>query len=182
MEIDEAISKRRTIQNFSKKKVASEIIDKAISAANKAPCHKLTFPWRYRNINKETRLKYALIVIEKKTTGQNTSEKMMNKIKSKLLDPSDLIVVTQIKSSSVIRQKEDYAACCCSIQNLSLSLTGQGVGMKWSTGELTTIDSTYILLNINKDIEDIIGFLWIGYGECPSEIHRPKLNDIYFKQ
>ena len=79
MEIDEAISKRRTIQNFSKKKVDPEVIDKAISAANMAPCHKHTFPWRYRNINEETRLKYALIVIEKKSSTLIKSPKMILK-------------------------------------------------------------------------------------------------------
>lgn len=32
--------------------------------------------------------------------------------------------------------REDYAACCCAVQNLCLSLHSQGLGTKWTTGEL----------------------------------------------
>ena len=30
--------------------------------------------------------------------------------------------------------KEDYAACCCAVQNLCLSLHSEGIGTKWTSG------------------------------------------------
>ena len=55
MEIVQAIKKRRTVHIFSKKTVPIELIDKAIVAANQAPCHRLTFPWRFTNIGMKRR-------------------------------------------------------------------------------------------------------------------------------
>ena len=61
MEIAEAIKKRRTIHIFSKKSVPSEVIQKSIVAANQAPCHRRTFPWRFTNIGiKKRELLYQL--------------------------------------------------------------------------------------------------------------------------
>jgi nitroreductase len=30
--------------------------------------------------------------------------------------------------------REDFAACCCAVQNICLSLHAQGIGTKWTTG------------------------------------------------
>jgi nitroreductase len=44
--------------------------------------------------------------------------------------------------------QEDYAATCCSIQNMMLALHSQGVGSKWTTGAVTR----------TKEIADLIGY------------------------
>ena len=59
-----------------------------------------------------------------------------------------------------------------------LSLAGDGVGSKWSTGKLTTHESTYEIARIDPIEEEIIGFIWIGYGEIPAPIKRPKISDV----
>ena len=61
MEIAQAIKKRRTIHIFSNKSVPREVIEKSIVAANQAPCHRRTFPWRFTNIGmKKRELLYQL--------------------------------------------------------------------------------------------------------------------------
>ena len=50
MEIAEAIKQRRTIHMFSKKKVPKVVIERSILAANQAPCHRMTFPWRFTSL------------------------------------------------------------------------------------------------------------------------------------
>ncbi len=50
MEIAQAIKKRRTIHIFSNKSVPRAVIEKSIVAANQAPCHRRTFPWRFTKI------------------------------------------------------------------------------------------------------------------------------------
>ena len=60
-----------------------------------------------------------------------------------------------------------------------LSLAGDGVGSKWSTGKLTTHESTYEIARIDPIEEEIIGFIWIGYGEIHSQVNRPDIKTIF---
>ena len=55
MDIAQAIKKRRTIHIFSKKSVPKEIIERSIGAANQAPCHRRTFPWRFTSLGMNKR-------------------------------------------------------------------------------------------------------------------------------
>ena len=103
----------------------------------------------------------------------------LKKIKDKILNPSHLVVATQVCSDDQVQKLEDYAACACAIQNLSLSLVSDGVGYKWSTGKLTTDPNTYQIAEIDPYEEEIIGFIWIGYGTEPPLIKRPLISTIY---
>ena len=103
----------------------------------------------------------------------------LKKIKDKILNPSHLLIATQVCSENQVQKLEDYAACACAIQNLSLSLVADGVGYKWSTGKITTDLNTYQIAEIDPRKEEIIGFIWIGYGTEPPLIARPLLNAIY---
>ena len=96
-----------------------------------------------------------------------------------MLNPSHLLIASQLCTNNQVQKREDYAACACAIQNLSLSLVEDGVGCKWSTGKITTDPKTYHLAEINPIEEEIIGFIWIGYGIIPPLIKRPATNITY---
>ena len=179
MEIAEAIKKRRTLHIFSKKSVPREVIEKSIFAANQAPCHRRTFPWRFTNIGiKKRELLYQLQLTLK--FGNNfIDESSLKKIREKMLNPSHLLIATQVCTDNQVQKLEDYAACACAIQNLSLSLVADDVGCKWSTGKITKDPNTYQIAQINSSKEEIIGFIWIGYGTEPPSIKRPLISTIY---
>ncbi len=179
MEIAQAIKKRRTIHVFSKKIVSNEIIKRSIVAANQAPCHRRTFPWRFTSLGKNKRELLLELRLSLKFSDKTIDKTKYKKIREKFLNPSHLLVATQVCSNNKLQKLEDYAACACAIQNLSLSLVGDGVGYKWSTGKITTDPNTYQIVEIDSSEEEIIGFLWIGYGTEPSSITRPLLNTIY---
>ncbi len=179
MEIVQAIKKRRTIYIFSKKRVPTEVIEKSIVAANQAPCHRKTFPWRFTSLGIHKRELLYKLQLSLKFGDKQIAENNIKKIKDKFLNPSHLLVASQVCSNNPIQKLEDYAACACSIQNLSLSLVGDGVGYKWSTGKITTDPNTYQIAEIDPFQEEIIGFIWIGYGTEPPLIKRPLLNTIY---
>ena len=67
MDTEEAILRRRTIHSFENKKVSEDLILKGIKAANHAPCHKLTFPWRYYSIGTKKRKQLLELAIELKS-------------------------------------------------------------------------------------------------------------------
>ena len=179
MEIAEAIKKRRTLHIFSKKRVPREVIEKSIFAANQAPCHRRTFPWRFTSIGiKKRELLYQLQLTLK--FGDTTIDEFsLKKIREKMLNPSHLLIASQICSDNQVQKLEDYAACACAIQNLSLSLVSDDVGCKWSTGKITTDPNTYQIAEINQREEEIIGFIWIGYGTEPPLIKRPLISTIF---
>ena len=179
MEIAEAIKKRRTLHVFSKKSVPKEVIEKSIVAANQAPCHRRTFPWRFTSIGiKRRELLYQLQLILK-FGDQTIDESCLKKIRDKMLNPSHLLIATQICTDNQVQKLEDYAACACAIQNLSLSLVADDVGCKWSTGTITKHPKTYQIAQINSSAEEIIGFIWIGYGSEPPLIKRPLISTVY---
>ena len=179
MNTADSIFNRRTIHSFSKEKVGEEIILKGIEAANYAPCHKLTFPWRYYSIGLNKRNEILQLAIELKSQKKILEEKLITNIKAKYLNPSHLIIATQILAKDEFTKKEDYAACSCSIQNMAIFFSSLGISIKWSTGKITSNFKTYKIIDINPINEEIIGFIWIGYGEKPKEISRPLISDIY---
>ncbi len=179
MELAQAIYERRTIHNFSKKIVPREIIEKSIIAANHAPCHKLTFPWRFTSLGMNKRELLCQLQLKLKFGENPIDETSYKMIRDKILNPSHLLIASQVCSDNQIQKLEDYAACACAIQNLSLSLVSDDVGYKWSSGKLTTDPKTYQISEINPREEEIIGFIWIGYGIKPPLIKRPLLKAIY---
>ena len=100
-------------------------------------------------------------------------------LRDKFLNPSHLLISSQILNKDELIKKEDYAACACAIQNLAISLASSGVQIKWSSGEIIRSKRIYNILNIDSKLEEIIGFIWVGYGKILPEIKRPLIKEIY---
>ncbi len=181
MNVKSAIFGRRTVHLFDKQKVSETIILNAIEAANQAPCHRLTFPWRFYSVGLETRKRLLNLAIKLKSQNKEIDDYQKKNITDKFLNPSHLLLVSQVLNSNPLIKKEDYAACSCAIQNLSISLSSEGVFTKWSTGKVTSLSETYEATNIDPNHEEIIGFIWIGYGKILPEISRPLISHIYKK-
>ena len=181
MDTKKAIFKRRTIHLFDNKKVSETIIENAIEAANQAPCHRLTFPWRFYSVGTKKRIQILDLALDIKFQSKNIDNKSKNLFSKKYLNPSHLLLASQVLSKDQLIKKEDYAACSCAIQNLSLSLTTSGIFTKWSTGAITRNPKIYNIAEIDANTEEIIGFIWIGYGKELPEISRPLISSIYKK-
>ena len=102
MEIAEAIKKRRTIHIFSKKSVPSEVIQKSIVAANQAPCHRRTFPWRFTNIGIKKRELLYQLQLALKFGDKSIDESSLKKIRDKMLTPSHLLIATQVCTNCLL--------------------------------------------------------------------------------
>ena len=179
MEILQAIKKRRTIHSFSEKRVPNEIIERSIDAANQAPCHRMTFPWRFTSIGRNKRELLLELQVKIKFGEKPISQKNIERTRAKVLNPSHLLIASQVSTNNPVQAREDYAACACAIQNLSLLLVANGVGSKWSTGKITSDMRTYEIAEIRPNEEEIIGFIWIGYGDIPTPINRPSISSTF---
>ena len=119
------------------------------------------------------------LAIDIKSSKKSLDENSKKILKDKFLNPSHLLISSQILNKDELIKKEDYAACACSIQNLAISLASSGVQIKWSSGEIIRSKRIYNILNIDRTLEEIIGFIWVGYGKILPEIKRPLIKEIY---
>lgn len=166
--VAETIRGRRTIHSFKPECPPFERILEAIELARWAPNHHHTEPWRFLHVGPETIAKIAdlnaRLVSEKK--GRDAGE-------AKRLRWSEMpgwLIVTCDRSDDETRQREDYAACCCAIQNLCLALWTHDIGVKWTTGAVTQHPDFYELLGIAPDEQSVVGLLWYGYfDEAPTQ-------------
>ena len=90
------------------------------------------------------------------------------------MQPPILVAITSHRSPhDAFREKEAYAASVCALHNMVLSLWGNGVAAKWSTGGLTRHEETYANLGINAEEEEIIGFVKAGHAEAFPMVKKP---------
>ncbi len=180
MDVQSALHGRRTIHLYRRDQVAEETITRALAAATMAPNHKLTWPWRFTRVGRETRAKIAEVAVRLKNEGKcEPSDEQRAKVCAKILNPAELLVVSLIREADPLVAREDYASAACAIQNIQLSLHAEGVGSKWSSGKLTCHPEAYRILGIDEDSEEIIGFVWAGIPEqTPRTPQRPAMDEL----
>ncbi|MDG6778764.1 nitroreductase [Thiomicrorhabdus sp. zzn3] len=163
------IQSRRTCYQFASADtdpVAEEALLLCLEAAIWAPNHKLTQPWRFWQLKGQTRNHLAEIYAhnraKKKATDHCDYECIYHKALDKFARIPEIILVGQVLAEEATTRKEDYAACCCAIQNFQLMAWGQQIGVQWSTGPILQDPRTYELLAIDSADIELIGALYIG--------------------
>jgi len=151
---------RRSIDLFEPEPVRTEVLREAVELARWAPNHRLTEPWRFYVLGPQTAdaVAHCAAAFEAETKGERAGAARLARFKS---IPGNF-VVTSRRSADELLEREDYAACCCAVQNLMLYLWHRGVGVKWTTGAITREQRLYDLLGIDSAAERIVGFFWYG--------------------
>ena len=177
MDVLEAIHTRRTIFKFKPGGVPKDVIEKIYEAGLWAPNHHLTEPWRFVVLGEETKeilaQRYSEIQEDKAAKGASDEARRILKEAgyAKFMSKPTIIAVACLQDGDEIKNREDYAAACCAMQNVQLAAWAEGVGMQWSTGPITLEENTYKLLGVDTENEYIIGFFYTGY---PDEIPEPR--------
>jgi nitroreductase len=178
-DIEELIKSRRTINFFQQEPVPDSMIMKAIELARWAPNHRKTEPWHFHIFGEETRSSVIDLITKIKSSGQGDSVRIS--IKKRLDDIPGWFAISSGFAEDPILQQEDYAACCCAVQNLMLYLWNEGVGVKWTTGAVIRDDRFFELLQIDSTLRYIVGLFWYGYPlQIPAQTRLP-VNDISSK-
>ena len=180
--VQEVLTSRRTVYRYKKEKVPDQILECAFEAAGNAPCHKNTHPWKFYVMGEKTREslipEVEKLAKKKSTDGEELGAGISRAIE-KIISPPLLICVTSARSpQDPFREEEDYAATACAIQNMTLSLWGNGVGSQWSTGAITRSDAAYAAIGVTREKERIVGFIKAGYPEKIPSITKKAVEDI----
>ena len=180
--MQQALTSRRTVYRYKREEVPDRIIESAFEAASNAPCHKNTHPWKFYVMGDKTR--ESLIpevekLAEKKSTDIEELGAKISKAVEKICSPPLLICVTSARSpQDPFREEEDYAATACAIQNMTLSLWGNGVGSQWSTGAITQSEAAYGAIGVSREKERIVGFIKAGYPEKIPSVVKKAVKEI----
>lgn len=171
LDVANAIRGRRTIGAFRPEQPPRQIIVDAIELARWAPNHKKTEPWHVYLLGPET--SRAVIDLNSRIVAESKGPDEAESKRRKWSEVPGWLLVTCDLHNDAFRREEDYAACCCFIQNLTLALWSAGIGSKWSTGDVTRHPDFFKLLNINPEKQRSIGLIWYGYpAVTPSQTRR----------
>jgi len=150
----------------SDREVPRSIIEKILEAANWAPSHKKTEPWRFYVFTGKSREglgKFMADYYLENTPETEFSQVVFNKmVQNPLKAPVIILIVMHRDLSANLPEWEEIAATSCAAQNMALACTAEGLGSFWSTPRPALNADSFLKLSDN---ERCLGLFYIGYVE-----------------
>jgi len=157
MDVEAAISTRRTHKAFVPDPVPRELLEELLSLARWAPNHHLTNPWRFRVVGPQ-----ALADL-KAAAGPEAA--------AKLDRAPTLVAVTQVRDDDRTQDEEDLCATACATYAVLLAAHGRGLAGYWRTpGVLRTKEGRAALkIPDNERFVALIHLGWARQEKVPPE-------------
>lgn len=179
METQEILLNRRSVypRQFSGASIPKEALLMAFEAANWAPTHKRTQPWRFIVYSGDAmnRLIDQWISMAKanlEAKGEAWSEAA--EAKYVLMRKSSHIIGMACNYTGMVPEIEETCAAAAAIQNFWLSLHNQGFVGYWSTGNGIFGETMHQYMGLQEN-EKALGYFLAGIAEgpVPPSIRKP---------
>lgn len=167
----ELIARRRAVYTpaFSPEPIPEEMIHTLLEAANWAPSHRRTEPWRFQVFRAGAREKLAnwlemaaAMQAAPAPLNETTREKLRQNI---FRSDTILAIVMQRDPRESVPEWEEIAALGAAVQNLWLAATDAGLGGYWSTPGLISHLASVMGL---PDGQRCMGLFYLGFpGQTP---------------
>jgi len=174
--IFDLIKKRRSVfpAQYVDKPIAKSDIEKILHAANWAPTHKKTEPWRFKVLQGESQEKLGLFLSMKymETEPKPKEFKVKKLIENPKRAGAIIAICMQRDPLESLPEWEEIAATAMAVQNMWLCCTEMGIGCYWSSpGLIKFMDEFFELAPGEK----CLGFFYMGHynGEIPEMTRRP---------
>lgn len=174
--IGRVLRERRTVHDFSQDLPPVKTITQAVDLARWAPNHHRTEPWHFFVLDRDIGCRVADLNAE--LVSQKKGEKIAAIKRKRWAEMPGWMVVSCQRSNDEIRLREDYAACCCAVHNMAIYLWDEGIGMKWTTGEVTRDRRFFELVGMDYDRAYVVGLFWYGYPASVPTQHRKPISDV----
>ncbi|MEP3207916.1 MAG: nitroreductase [Maribacter sp.] len=174
--IFDLIKKRRSVfpSSYSDKPIAKADIDQILDAANWAPNHKKTEPWRFKVLQGPSQEKLGKFLSAKYQEVDPKPKQI--KIRKLLENPAKagalIAICMQRDLTESVPEWEEVAATAMAVQNMWLCCTELGIGSYWSSpGLIKYMDEFFDF----EEGEKCLGFFYMGYydAELPEVTRRP---------
>lgn len=158
------IKRRRSVfpAQYNGREVAKETIEKLLEAANWAPNHKKTEPWRFKVLTGESKNRLGDF-LSKKYQEVDPKPKQI-KIKKLQENPQRagaiIAICMQRDSSESLPEWEEIAATAMAVQNMWLCCAEMDLGCYWSSPGLIKFMDEFFEM---ADGKRCLGFFYLGY-------------------
>lgn len=173
MDVFDAITQRRSIkpEKLAPRPVERALIEKVLEAANWAPSHGLTEPWRFVVFQGEERRALVDAIM---TTMVGPGEPPIpaddprrTSMEDKMLKvPVTIAIVMSPSTNPKIVPDEELASTAIAVQNLHLAATALGLGGYWTSGKKATHASMQEFLGLTAPAR-CLGFFYLGWPAAP---------------
>ena len=162
--LETIIKNRRAVfpPQYNDKPISKEAILKILEAANWAPTHRKTEPWRFKIMHGESQAALGVFLADKyKETAKFFSEFKYENIKNYPKKSGCVIAVCmQRDPKESLPEWEEIAAVAMAVQNMWLMCTDLGIGAYLSTPNLVKYFHEFHALN---EGERCLGFFYMGH-------------------
>lgn len=163
MDIFEIIKSRRSVfpSQYNKEEIQQDELDKILEAANWAPNHRQTEPWRFKIVKGHGRLHLSDFLVSKlEETNSSLSDFKRKKITSKFESSNVVIAICyQRDPKSRVPEWEEVSAVAMAVQNMWLTCTSLKIGSYWSSPSFRTLVDDFFNL---EEGESCLGFFYMG--------------------
>lgn len=176
--IIDIIKKRRSVfpAQYNTKPLQTTDIKTVLEAANWAPTHKKTQPWRFKVLQDENLERLGIFLAEKyKEINTSFSEFKYKKIQEKPQKAAAVIAICmQRDPKERLPEWEEIAATAMAVQNMWLTATDLGIGAYWSSPALIKYMDEFFNL---MEGERCLGFFYMGnFDEEPAKVKREPID------
>lgn len=164
-ELRRIIQDRRTVAvpNMNSEKIDTAIINDILAAANWAPTHAYTEPWRFFIVDGASRLELGDLLsklYKTESPAASFKEEQYQKLK-KLPSKAAVVIGIGLKRNESIPEVEEIAAVAAAVQNMHLMTSAYGLGGKWSSPKVVYHPKVKDFFNLTEK-DSFLGFFFIG--------------------
>lgn len=176
-QIQDIIKNRRTIKPlfFTDEKLKDHDIEEMLEAANWAPTHKYTEPWRFIVFSEKAKNEFGkqhAQLYKKTRSSAEFDQTNFDKLMTIAEKASHIIAIIMHRDEEErVREIEEIAAVACAVQNMMLVATEKGFAQIWSTGGLTYHDEMKKHLGFGEK-DKVMGFLYLGKSDLKPKSKR----------
>ncbi|WP_445385998.1 nitroreductase family protein [Robiginitalea sp. IMCC44478] len=162
--ISDIIKTRRSVypDQYIPKPIPREILLEVLEAANWAPTHRKTEPWRFKVLQGESQHRLGQFLKEKYLqTEQRPKNIKIRKLEKNPTKAGAIIAICmQRDPEERIPEWEEIAATAMAVQNMWLTSHSLGIGAYWSSpGLIRYMDEFFEM----AEGERCLGFFYMGY-------------------
>ncbi|MDC7994059.1 nitroreductase family protein [Altibacter sp. HG106] len=171
MELAQLIAHRRSVfpVQYNSEAISKSEIETLLQAANWAPTHRRTEPWRFKVFHSEASRKGLSDFLARtfEATAEKFSKIKQKKIAEKPVQSACVIAICmQRDPNESVPEWEEVAATAMAVQNMWLLATAMGIGTYWSSPGLRNHLNAHVTM---AEGEQCLGFFYMGKYDGPLE-------------
>jgi nitroreductase len=169
----DVIKNRRSVTPplYIDKPISREAIEQVLEAANYAPTHKKTEPWRFKVITGDKLTELGVFLSNK---YEETTEHVKANVTQRLLtNPQKagaiIAICMQRDPKQSLPEWEELASVAMAVQNMWLTASDLGIGSFWSSPRFIEYFGEFTPL---AEGERCIGFFYMGHYEAELPVYE----------